>query len=151
MLFAGQALHWFLANAQSISCAVAAVSVFVAVLTYRKNSALERARWLSSLYSKFYEALDLKRVRQTLDDSSPNSPQVRELIQQEDAGFTDYLNFFEFMAYLEVCGQLSRTDVAALFDYYLRVLSRHEDVREYVENDRNGYAYLKKLLPRFSS
>jgi hypothetical protein len=120
-----------LANGQTISYVLAAVSSFVAVLTYRKNSAFERARWLASLYSKFYEALDLKRIRRSLDDSSPNSPQVRELIQQEDAGFTDYLNFFEFMAYLEDCGQLSRRDVAALFDYYLRVLAKHEDVRQY--------------------
>ncbi len=149
MRFAAQALHWFLTNAQSISLAVAAASVFVAVLTYRKNSALERARWLASLYSKFYEALDLKRIRQALDESAPNSPQIRELIQQEDAGFTDYLNFFEFMAYLEECGQLSKSDVAALFDYYLRLLSKHKDVREYVAEGRNGYGYLKKLLPRF--
>ena len=148
---AAQALHWFLVNIQSIYYLLAAVSALVAVLTYLRNSALERARWLSSLYSKFYEALDLKRIREALDDSSPNSPRVRELVQQEDAGFTDYLNFFEFMAYLEACGQLSRRDVAALFDYYLRVLSKHQDVREYVQNDRNGYGYLKKLLPRFSS
>jgi hypothetical protein len=151
MRLAAPALHWLLANGQTISYVLAAVSVFVAVLTYRKNSALERTRWLASLYSKFYEALDLKRIRQSLDDSSPNSPQVRELIRQEDAGFTDYLNFFEFMAYLEDCGQLSRRDVAALFDYYLRVLAKHEDVRQYIQNDRNGYGYLKKLLPRFWS
>jgi hypothetical protein len=39
--------------------------------------------------------------------------------------------------------------VAALFDYYLRLLSKHKDVREYVVEGRNGYDYLKKLLPRF--
>jgi hypothetical protein len=150
MHFIARALHWLFANAQSIYYLLAAVSVFVAVLTYRKNSALERARWLSSLYSKFYEALDLKRIREALDQNSPNSAQVRELVQQQDSGFTDYLNFFEFMAYLEACGQLSRRDVAALFDYYVRVLSKHEDVREYVRDDRNGYGYLKKFLPRFS-
>jgi hypothetical protein len=70
-------------------------------------------------------------------------------VRNEDADLTDYLNFFEFMAYLENCGQLSRSDVAALFDYYLRLLSKHKDVREYVVEGRNGYDYLKKLLPRF--
>jgi hypothetical protein len=39
--------------------------------------------------------------------------------------------------------------VAALFDYYLRILSKHEDVRKYILNDKKGYGYLKKLLPRF--
>ena len=44
------------------------------------------------------------------------------MVDREDADFTDYLNFFEFMAYLEDRGQLSKRDVAALFDYYLRLL-----------------------------
>ena len=149
MHFIAPALHWLFVNAQSIYYLLAAVSVLVAVLTYRKNSALERARWLASLYSKFYEALDLKRIRETLDENSPNSAQVRELVQQQDSGFTDYLNFFEFMAYLKDRRQLSKKDVAALFDYYLQLLSKHKDVRKYVMGDRNGYGYLKILMARF--
>jgi len=146
-----RALHWFGRNAQAIYYLLAAVAAWVAVLTYRRNSAVERARWLSSLYSKFYEALDLKMIRETLDCNLPDSPEVKKLVQDEDARFTDYLNFFEFMAYLKACGQLSTKDVIALFDYYLRVLNKHDDVRKYVMDDRNGYGYLKKLLPRFSS
>jgi hypothetical protein len=73
MQFIARPVHWLLANAQSIYYLLAAVSVFVAVLTYRKNSALERARWLSSLYSRFYEGLDLKRIREALDENSPNA------------------------------------------------------------------------------
>jgi len=146
-----RALHWFGRNAQAIYYLLAAVAAWVAVLTYRRNSAVERARWLSSLYSKFYEALDLKMIRETLDCNPPGSPEVQKLVQDEDARFTDYLNFFEFMAYLKACGQLSTKDVIALFDYYLRVLNKHDDVRKYVMDDRNGYGYLKKLLPRFSS
>lgn len=144
-------LHWLGANAQAIYYLLAAVAAWVAVLTYRRNSAVERARWLSSLYSKFYEALDLKMIREILDCSSPNSPEVQKLVHDEDARFTDYLNFFEFMAYLRHSSQLSRKDVSALFDYYLRVLTKHDDVRKYVMDDRNGYGYLKKLLPYFSS
>lgn len=146
-----RSLHWLWANTQPIFHLLAAVSVTIGALAYWRNSRLERARWLSSLYSKFYEALDLKMIRETLDCTSPNSPAVQKLVQDEDARFTDYLNFFEFMAYLRACGQLSTKDVGALFDYYLRVLTRHEDVRKYVMDDRNGYGYLKKLLPHFSS
>jgi hypothetical protein len=146
-----RALHWLGRNAQAIYYLLAAGAAWVAVLTYRRNSAMERARWLSDLYSKFYEALDLKMIRQTLDCSPPNSPEVQKLVHDEDAGFTDYLNFFEFMAYLKYSRRLSVKDVGALFDYYLRVLSKHDDVRKYVLDDRNGYGYLKKLLPRFSS
>lgn len=146
-----RALQWLWGNTQPIFHLLAAVSVVIAALAYWRNSRLERARWLSSLYSKFYEEIDLKMIRETLDCHSPNAPQVQTLVRDEDAKFTDYLNFFEFMAYLRACGQLSTKDVGALFDYYLRVLSKHEDVRKYVMDDKNGYGYLKKLLPHFSS
>jgi len=149
MLFSRHFFQWIFENSQKIYYLMATVGAVVAVLTYYRNSMVERARWLSSLYSKFYEAPDLKRIRKALDENAPNSPAVQDLVREEDSDFTDYLNFFEFMAYLEARGQLKKRDVAALFDYYLRVLSRHKDVREYVRNDRNGYGYLKKLLPRF--
>lgn len=142
-------LHWVFWNAERISSLLAAAGVLGAVRIYYRKVALERATWLSSLYSKFYEAPDLKRIRKMLDENPADAPQVEELVRNEDPDLTDYLNFFEFMAYLEVRGQLSRRDVGALFDYYLRLLSKHKDVRRYVLDDRNGYGYLKRLLPRF--
>ena len=149
MPIARQIGHWLTVNAQTIYYLMATAAAFVAVLTYYRNSRIERARWLSTLYSKFYEAPDLKRIRKCLDESLPGAAEITELVRNEDPDFTDYLNFFEFMAYLEDRGQLGHRDVAALFDYYLRVLSKHKEVREYVLEDRNGYGYLKKLLPRF--
>lgn len=151
MDLSARALHWIWSNTQPIFQLLAAMSALIAALAYWRNSRLERARWLSNLYSKFYEALDLRMIRETLDGTAPNAPEVLKLVEEQDARFTDYLNFFEFMAYLKACGQLSQTDVAALFDYYLRVLSKHESVRKYILDDRNGYGYLKKLLPKFSS
>ncbi len=143
------ALQRVFANAQSIYYFMAAVAAIVVILTYRRNSVVEQARWLASLYTKFYEAPDLKRIRTCLDESLPNAAPVQDLVRTEDSDFTDYLNFFEFVAYLKARGQLSKRDVAALFDYYLRLLSKHEDVRKYILDDRKGYGYLKKLLPSF--
>jgi hypothetical protein len=151
MYFLARALHWIWGNTQPIFQLLAGMSAIIAALTYWRNLRLERARWLASLYSKFYEALDLRMIREILDCSAPNSPEVLKLVEDQDARFTDYLNFFEFMAYLNACGQLSHRDVAALFDYYLRVLSKHQAVRKYVLDDRNGYGYLKRLSPKFSS
>jgi hypothetical protein len=128
---------------------MAAAAVLGAVRIYYRKVTLERATWLSSLYSKFYEAPDLKRIRKVLDDNPPDAPQVEELVRDEDSDLTDYLNFFEFMAYLKARGQLSKRDIAALFDYYLRLLSKHKDVRRYVADDKNGYGYLKILIARF--
>jgi hypothetical protein len=149
MYLVTNALHRLFANAQAIYYLMAAVAATVVVLTYHRNSVVERARWLSSLYTKFYEAPDLKRIRTALDEASPNAAPVQDLVRTEDSDFTDYLNFFEFVAYLKARGQLSKRDVAALFDYYLRLLSKHEDVRKYILDDRKGYGYLKKLLPSF--
>jgi hypothetical protein len=101
---------------------------------------------MSNLYSKFYEQPELKKVRDILDREEPNSPEIHRLVQEEDPAFTDYLNFFEFMGYLKKSGQLSRTDVDALFDYYLRSLRGHEIVRKYMGDDSKGYRYLRALL-----
>jgi hypothetical protein len=103
---------------------------------------------MSSLYSKFYEQPELKKVREILDRQPPDSPEVCSLVEDEDASLTDYLNFFEFMAYLRKYGQLSYENVKALFDYYLSSLCRHETVRKYISDDSKGYGYLKELLLR---
>jgi hypothetical protein len=46
-----RALHWLWGNTQPIFQLLAAVSVTIGALAYWRNSRLERARWLSSLYS----------------------------------------------------------------------------------------------------
>jgi hypothetical protein len=144
--------HWLRcwATTEHIYQACAAVAAIWAVKTYRRNSVIERARWLSSLYSKFYEQADLKGIREVLDSELPTSTEIQKLVEEQDARFTDYLNFFEFMAYLNECGQLSKKDVRALFHYYLGAIWKHEAVRKYVLDDRNGYDYLKKLLPKLT-
>lgn len=149
MHFGLRVFQWIFWNAEGISSLMAAAGVLLAVRIYRRKSVLERATWLSHLYSKFYEAPDLKRIRKVLDDNPSDAPEVEELVRTENSDLTDYLNFFEFMAYLEGSRQLSRKDVEALFDYYLRLLSKHKDVRRYVLDDRNGYGYLKRLVARF--
>jgi hypothetical protein len=149
MRWVAQFAQWTLRNAPQISSLTAAVGALGAVWIYYRKSALDRATWLSSLYTKFYEADKLKQTRNTLDESLPDAENVQKMVDDEDPNFTDYLNFFEFMAYLEERGQLSEKDVAALFDYYLRNLSKHKSVRKYIGKDKKGYGYLQKLLPRF--
>jgi hypothetical protein len=149
MRWVAQFAQWTLRNAPQISSLTAAVGALGAVWIYYRKSALDRATWLSSLYTKFYEADKLKQTRNTLDESLPDAENVQKMVDDEDPNFTDYLNFFEFMAYLEERGQLSEKDVAALFDYYLRNLSKHKSVRKYIGKDKKGYGYLQKLLRRF--
>lgn len=131
---------------------IAAFAAFVtpfaagwAIWVYSRNSKLERARWLTSLYEKFYEEERLKRVRDRLDCEAGNE-QVSGLVSREPPEFTDYLNFFEFMAVLKENKQLKDRDIEDMFGYYLRCLKQQESVRSYIGENKNGYEKLKDLL-----
>jgi hypothetical protein len=115
----GPILHWlrYWATTEHIYQTCAAFAAIGAAFTYWRNSSLERARWMSSLYSKFYEEQDLKVVREILDSELPTSSEIQKLVEEQESKFTDYLNFFEFMAYLNERNQLSEKDVRALFHY----------------------------------
>ena len=128
---------------------IAAVSTSLAVgfaaFVYRRNSALERGKWASSLYEKFYEATNLKQMRERLDRLN-ELDSVNEIVIREDPAFTDYLNFFEFIAFLKTSKQLKDSEIEALFGYYLDCLNRHDRVRQYISNPENGYEGLMSLL-----
>ena len=64
----------------------------------------------------------------------------------EDAKFTDYLNFFEFVAVLSKSRQLGKAGVEGLLGYYLDCLAKSARVRTYVANRENGYEELDRLL-----
>lgn len=131
----------------SITGSLAALGTVAAAIyaafVYRNNSRLERARWASTLYEKFYERKDLKKVRDALD-CEQGTKQVEALVSMEESDYTDYLNFFEFVAFLNHRGQLTREEVEDLFGYYLRCLTRHDTVRRYVKE--KGYERLDALL-----
>ncbi len=121
---------------------VAATAAFFGIRTYAENSHLERARWLASLYEKFYEKDHLKRVREVLDSKAVALQEIKQKIS--DAELSDYLNFFEFVAVLKKSGQLKQQEIEDLFGYYLGRLSNRPEMREYIV--RNGYELLDELL-----
>jgi hypothetical protein len=116
-----------------------------AVWVYGSNSRLERAKWAAGLYEKFYERDHLKRIRDLLDP--PTDPAVvRALVDAQPSDFTDYLNFFEFVAFLARSGQLRKREVLALFGYYVQCLRQEPAVHAYVDDTTKGYEYLRTLL-----
>lgn len=137
-----EVVYWIAATVSAIGTAVAAG---FAAFVYRRNSVLERAKWASTLYEKFYEADTLKEMRDKLD-CSKDSDSVNEIVMREEPAFTDYLNFFEFIAFLKTSKQLKDAEIEALFGYYLDCLSRHDPVRQYIADAENGYEGLKGLL-----
>lgn len=132
---------------QLASYSVAIVGAIVAVFTYRANARRERAKWAVQLFEKFYETNQYKGVREQLD-STADEPAVKDLVKREGPEFTDYLNFFELVAYMAGTGQLDSSDVLALFHYYLRSLKRHRSVMDYLNNREKGFERLSTLLDR---
>jgi len=135
--------------AESVSFVAAALAAVFAAVDFRKKVRLERARWMRDLYEKFYERVDLKAIRDKLDDG--DAAEIEELVKHEDSGFTDYLNFFEFLAFLWKSGQIKEQEVLDLFDYYLKNLRYQRTVWEYIENPARGFERLHVLLNRIYS
>ena len=121
-----------------------AVAAVLAMRVYYANSRLRHAEWLASLYEKFYERPDLKGIRETLDCEASDSAGVVKLVSEEPFEFTDYLNFFEFVAVLWKSGQLKPDEIEDLFRYYLDCLEKNRKVRDYIA--AKGYEHLDKLL-----
>ena len=123
------------------------IVAYFAYRVYRKNSNLERAKWLESLYEKFYEEDRLKTVREIIDsDDEYSRKKVDHFLENEPPEFTDYLNFFEFVAILEKNNQLTIEEVRDLFSYYLKSLHKWEKIREYINRKENGFGKLRALL-----
>lgn len=133
-----------LSDLKDIATIVGALAALFAIYVYFRNSRLERARWLGSLYEKFYERNDLKEVREVLDCDTGDSPEINKLVNEESQRFTDYLNFFEFVAVLGKSGQLKQDEIEDLFRYYLDCLEKNRKVRDYIA--AKGYEHLDKLL-----
>jgi len=121
-----------------------------AIATFWRAAKIRRAEWLSKLHAQFFEGSAYKQIRRALDNSkSPDLLQLQEsIVADEDSdlveAFDVYLNFFEFVASLRKMGQLKTKEVSILFDYYLRLLSRHGFVRDYIRV--HGFEELDALI-----
>jgi hypothetical protein len=130
---------------------------------YRRQVNLEQMRWLQQLYDSFYNSERYKEVRQVIDFDELG--QTLELLRRGDADphqlslperakldqFTDYLNFFEWLAYLEEEKQLTFPQLDTMFGYYLARLAqvdRNHQLRQYIRD--KGYEQLHRLLDRYA-
>ena len=125
---------------------------------YWREQGFRRARWLTDLYTRFYETSRYRKVRRLLDFE-----QTKELSRiidkdrkdQELNGeeiklfdrFTDYLNFFEYILYLKENGQVTGKDYERLFQYYLENLNKPV-ARDYILRPENGFELLGETLQK---
>ena len=138
--------HWTVIK-DCLTLLITGVGGGLAVSGYLKNASTRRAEFLCDLHRAFFEGQTYKAVRRNLDDDSENADaKLRQLTRDQPEEFTDFLNFFELVAWLERQGNLSSGDVHALLGYYLDLLNRHEPIRAYIRNPSNGFEELHRLL-----
>ena len=128
------------------SLLLAGGSLFIAALTFSKNTRVRRAEWLLKLYEKYYEDEERKRIRRALD--GPVKASLIENLKSEsdpDAleSFADYLNFFEFLGSLVEMNQIKKDEVRMMFDYYVRQLD-DEGIKTFCSEQ--GYENTLKLV-----
>lgn len=141
---------------------VSSIAIILTIFTYLRNSELERAKWLYSLYEKFYEKRQYKNIRNIIDYENEKLVEIENSIKKSLTGekveFTklrdeldDYLNFFEFIASLWKMNQLTLEQVKMTFDYYIKLISDHEFLVNYIGDERFGFENLNDLLNEYKS
>jgi len=139
-------METLLQTGQALSYICGIVVAVSALFIYRRNARLERAKWAVQLHDKFFAKDSQYRPIREILDSETSSRDIEELVGKESAEFTDYLNFFELVAILVESGQLQKSDVMDLFEYYLGCLQRHATVRQYIQDRTKSFQHLRKLL-----
>lgn len=121
-----------------------------ALMTYSRDARLRRSEWLYRLYQQFYENDRFKRIRRLIDFAPDEEIEklayqaLNEIESDEHEALVDYLNFFEFIAVQVKNRNIRRDEVFDMFDYYIRLLGRHEFVMTYL--DAYGYENLHALV-----
>jgi hypothetical protein len=154
----------YLTGAGTVILAVAALATGLqAINEYRDRTASEHTRWVFSLFQQFFQDQRYKAMRRLIDydDLEEIAPLMerdlkrdREFNEQERNlldGFTDFLNFFEMVAYLGEQKQVAANDIRQVFDYYLRRMTeirRAGELREYLRE--TGFEKLYRLLLEYS-
>jgi hypothetical protein len=122
------------------------LSVFALLLSgyslYR-SVRLERAKWAAQLARDFYGET-YREVREALDDQT--GAKIQDYVTRETPRLTEFLNFFELVAYLRNQGQIRQIDLDAMFGYYLEKFRKHPSLTAYIRNPLNSYGELAKLL-----
>jgi hypothetical protein len=117
------------------------------VESYRRNSLTKRAEFLIGLHKTFFIDGAFRIMKTLLDsDEAADKTILARKVMQESMDFTDFLNFFELIAYFAESGALDREDADALLGYYLDLLTRNEVVYPYIRKQEKSFENLSRLL-----
>ena len=96
--------HWTVFK-DCVNGLIAIAAASVALWNYRKNANTRRAEFLVALHQAFFVDNQYKQMRRLLDsDEDEQAAKLGAQILAESEQLTDFLNFFELVAYLERLG-----------------------------------------------
>ena len=118
---------------------------------------MRRAEWLHKLFQEYYSATTYRPIRQLLDAPDGRARLSQTLVKlathesrlsPEESrtlyDLTDFLGFFELIAFLRSEGALTLEDCKVLFHDYLQLPAQQRDVIDFMK--RYGYGLLLQLL-----
>jgi hypothetical protein len=130
-----------------IGSIVALSTAGFAVFTYFKNSRTKAAEFLLTLHKTFFVDSTYQAMKTLLDcDGAEEEAKLKAAVDVETPEFTDFLNFFELVAYLDSIKTLDRADTEALLGYYLNRLREKGPVWAYIRKSSHGFEHLRRLL-----
>ena len=107
----------------------------------------ECAEFLVQLHKAFFIEEKYQPIRRVLDSGDEGvGSELAKLIDEDSEELIDFLNFFEFNAYLAKCGNISKHDLNAVLGYYFKLLKRRAALRSYIMAPENSFEHLKALL-----
>jgi hypothetical protein len=137
---------------------------YQAIAEYRGRTSAEQIRWVFQLFQQFFQDHKYQLIRQKIDyDDLEDIVPLMERDTKRDAefakeerdlldSFTDFLNFFEMIAYMIARKQLAAADVRQVFDYYLRRMTEIRCAKELFQYlSATGFENLSALLLQYSS
>lgn len=132
---------------QGLGAFLGASAAVAAALTYRRNARTKAAEFLLSLHKTFFVDETYKSMKKLLDsEGDADQSKLTEVIAKETVEFTDFLNFFELIAYFAEIKTLTYADVEALLGYYLNQLQEMPVVYAYIKQESNGFENLSRYL-----
>jgi hypothetical protein len=144
-------LEWIKVILSALSVFIALVAAFQAIHVFRSNVHLQRAKWISELYTKFYSNdSQHNEIRRLIDDGRLASDEtkiknIQSLIKNQDDKLYEYLGFFEYVVYLKNTGQISSRDIKATFGYYIDQL-RHPELMKEIGRPELSFENLQQYL-----
>jgi hypothetical protein len=135
-----------------VAVVVGGIGASITIHIYYRNSQLQRAQWLYSLFEDFFCQSNYAQIRRLIDyNSQKEVERLRKALtthsdEQLEEKMVDYLNFFEFIASLWLLRQLSIREICMMFDYYIRRLGDYDFVMDYLA--REGFEGLVLLVAK---